>query len=62
MKMALGIFHFNPYWGGDPRMGRRHCGETLGPFLRLLRPRPQWRLDIEVSGAGLEFIHEAYPE
>jgi hypothetical protein len=62
MKMALGLFHFNPYWGLDPRMGRRHCAETLGPFLRLLRGRPEWCLDIEMSGAGLEFIQKTYPE
>jgi hypothetical protein len=62
MKMALGLFHFNPHWGGDSRMGRRHCAEALGPFLRLLRARPTWRVDIEMSGAGLENVQRAYPE
>jgi hypothetical protein len=62
MKLALGLFHFNPHWGADGRMGRRHCAETLGPFLRLLRERPDWQVDIEISGAGLESIQRVYPE
>lgn len=60
--MALGLFHFNPHWGADGRMGRRHCAEALGPFLRLLRERPDWRTNIEISGAGLESIEKVYPE
>ena len=56
------MFHFNPHWGGESRMGRRHCGETLGPFLRILRDTPSWRTTIEISGAGLESIQSVYPE
>jgi hypothetical protein len=61
MKLALGLFHFNPHWNLDARSAHRHCTEALSPLLRSVHHHPTWRLTIEVSGSGLEFIHRAYP-
>jgi hypothetical protein len=61
MKLALGLFHFNPHWNADPRSGHRHCTETLAPLLASLSRHPEWRFSIEISGSGLEFILQAYP-
>ncbi len=62
MKLALGLFHFNPHWNGDLRSGHRHCSEAFGPFLQILGDRPNWHVDIEMSGSGLEFVNTYYPE
>jgi hypothetical protein len=62
MKLALGLFHFNPHWNCDPRSGHRHCSESFGPFLRMLVNNPGWHVDVEISGSGLEFVNAYYPE
>ncbi|MGA8670091.1 MAG: hypothetical protein WB679_09460 [Terracidiphilus sp.] len=62
MHVGLGLFHFNPHWGADSRSAYRHCSESLGPFLRALCERPYWRVDLEISGSGLEFVHKSFPE
>ena len=62
MNLALGLFHFNPHWGANERSANRHCTETLGPFLHALHSNPRWRVDIEISGSGLEFLQSGYPE
>ena len=61
MKIALGLFHFNPHWNLDPWSGRRHCTEALTPLLRTLCAHPKWRVTIEMAGSGLEFVHRSYP-
>lgn len=60
-KIALGLFHFNAHWGANARMAHRHCTEALAPFLAALRNRPSWRVNIEMSGSGLEFLERNYP-
>ncbi len=60
-KMALGLFHFNPHWGGQLRSRHRHCTEALAPFLRALKRHPGWRVNLEISGSGLEFLQDYYP-
>jgi hypothetical protein len=62
MKIALGIFHFNPHWNADTRSAHRHCTEALAPFLRALEAHGEWRVSLEISGSGLEFVERAYPE
>jgi alpha-amylase/alpha-mannosidase (GH57 family) len=61
MKIALGLFHFNPHWNADPRSGHRHCTEAFGPFLRTVADHPSWHVNIEISGCGLEFVNNYYP-
>lgn len=61
MKLAMGLLHFNPHWNLDLRSAHRHCTEALVPLLRTLRGRPDWTLSIEMSGSGLEFVGEEYP-
>jgi hypothetical protein len=60
-KIALGLFHFNPHWNADSRSAHRHCTESLGPLLQAVRDNSRWRLSLEMSGSGLEFVHAAYP-
>jgi hypothetical protein len=62
MKLALAVFHFNPHWGADPRIANRHCTEALGPFLLALHQNPWWRVNIEMSGSGLEFYQRTFPD
>ena len=62
MKLALGIFHFNPHWNLDERSAHRHCTESLIPLLRTLKRHPPWQVTIEISGSGLEFINATYPK
>ena len=62
MNLALSLFHFNPHWGANERSANRHRTETLGPFLHALHSNPRWRVDIEISGSGLEFLQSGYPE
>jgi hypothetical protein len=60
MKLALGLFHFNPYWNLDNRSAHRHCTESLAPLLRAVAAHPAWKLNIEMAGIGLEFVNRAY--
>jgi len=62
VSYALGLLHFNPHWGANERSGHRHCAETFGPLLRILDRNPWWRVDVEISGSGLEFLRANYPD
>jgi hypothetical protein len=62
MKLAVGLFHFNPHWNADSRSAHRHCTESFAPFLNAVRANTHWKVSIEISGSGLQFIQEAYPE
>jgi hypothetical protein len=62
MRVALGLFHFNPYWNLDTRSAHRHCTDTFVPLLRTILAHPKWHVTIEMAGIGLEFIQNSYPE
>ncbi len=62
MNLAVGLFHFNPHWNLDVRSAHRHCSEALWPLLKSLMVHRTWRLTIEMSGSGLEFVKQSYPE
>ena len=61
MKVALGLFHFNPHWGLEARGRQRHCTEAFAPFLRVLESRSKGTVSLGVSGRGLEFLGNHYP-
>jgi hypothetical protein len=61
MRFALGLFHFNPHWNLDLRSAHRHCSESLWPLLRCLCAHKSWRITLEISGSGLEFVRSTYP-
>jgi glycosyl hydrolase family 57 len=61
MRLALGLFHFNPHWGAETLAMHRHCSEALGPFLQVVQAHPDWRVTFEISGSGLEFLFNQYP-
>jgi hypothetical protein len=61
MKFALAIFHFNPHWNCDSRSAHRHCTEAFAPFLNAVKDHSHWRVSVEMSGSGLEFVNQAYP-
>jgi hypothetical protein len=61
MKLALGLFHFNPHWAAETLAVHRHCSEALGPFLHVVHANPDWHVTFEISGSGIEFICKHYP-
>jgi hypothetical protein len=61
MRIALGLFHFNPHWETNERSGHRHCTESLAPLLTAVQDNPSWTVTIEMSGAGLEWLDQNYP-
>lgn len=61
MNIALGLFHFNPHWDLDHRSAHRHCTEALVPFMNAVAANPEWKVSVEISARGLEFINECYP-
>jgi len=61
-NLALGLLHFDVLAAPDPAVRHRYCTQVVLPLLALLKASARFRLTISVSGAGLEFLEEHYPD
>jgi len=61
-KYSIALYHFNTqYLAGNTQAEMYIVTESLHNILSMYDRHPSWKFNVELSGSGLETIHDKYP-